>query len=316
MVGPRLSGPLLGLVLGAAVSALGHGFEPPEIETLSESDPLYRQLQEDISSFYRRDSAGPDRGETDPVLPVPVPSIYSYVVKEGEDFLRVQARLTLPQSTLITLNGLESMAVPPGTRLLVPTMPGLYLSTAPRTEIERFLWDTRRRETEDGLRIALELDGVPTEFVVLPGEDFSGDERLLFLGLRFRPPVAGGRLSSLYGPRTDPFTGEQAFHRGIDISAPVGTPVVAARAGVVVDTGYDRVYGLYLVLSHDGGYQTYYGHLDAVEVELRDEVASGMLIGTVGDSGLSTGPHLHFEIRSRGRHQDPLRLLPSLQRRQ
>ncbi len=272
---------------------------------------MYRQLQEDIRDYYVRSA----RTNSSP-LPNPPPSIYAYELREGEDFLRAQARLTLPQATLITLNRMESASVDPGAVLLVSNTPGLFVASSPQNELEDYLRESRREELEDGVRVNLTIEGVSTSFIFLPGADFSSDERLVLLGLRFRNPVPHAELTSLFGPRVDPFTGRRAMHRGVDLSAPVGTPVYAARGGTVVDRGYDRVYGLYVVVSHDQGYQTYYGHLDTAVVELQDAVSSGMIIGTVGDSGLSTGPHLHFEIRVSGRHQDPLRLVPSLQRRE
>lgn len=286
-------------------------FTPPRIERLSSNDPVYRQLQADIRDFYVQSA----RAEENP-LPAAPPSIYAYEVQENEDFLRVQARLTLPQSTLITLNRLESANVDPGTVLLVSNTPGLFVASSPRNELEDYLRESRRAELEDGIRVNLTIDGVATSFVFLPGADFRSDERLVLLGLRFRNPVPFAEITSLFGPRVDPFTGRRAMHRGVDLSAPVGTPIYAARGGTVVDRGYDRVYGLYVVIAHEQNYQTYYGHLDTAVVELQDAVSSGMMIGTVGDSGLSTGPHLHFEIRASGRHRDPLRLVPSLQRRE
>jgi len=110
--------------------------------------------------------------------------------------------------------------------------------------------------------------------------------------------------------RVDPFTRQIAFHSGIDLAAPWGTDVYAARSGRVAEVGRDDTYGNYILLDHAGGYQTLYGHLSRILVRLHQEVTSGMIIGKVGSSGMSTGPHLHFEIRFRGRPEDPAPLLP------
>jgi murein DD-endopeptidase MepM/ murein hydrolase activator NlpD len=99
------------------------------------------------------------------------------------------------------------------------------------------------------------------------------------------------------------------FHSGIDLAAPQGTPVHAASSGVV-KVGHDRTgYGLFIVVRGDDGLSTLYGHLSRVEVESGDTVAAGDVIGEVGSTGNSTGPHLHFEVRVAGRPVDPLPML-------
>ncbi len=143
-----------------------------------------------------------------------------------------------------------------------------------------------------------------------PGERFNPVERAFFLRILFRFPLgARGRLTSLYGTRASPFTGHPQFHDGIDIAAPEGTTVVAARDGTVAEVGQDPVLGTFIRLSHQGGYETVYGHLSEALVSLNQEVHSGMMIGKVGTTGRSTGPHLHFEIRRKGSLRDPLPLI-------
>jgi murein DD-endopeptidase MepM/ murein hydrolase activator NlpD len=136
-------------------------------------------------------------------------------------------------------------------------------------------------------------------------------ERAYFLNILFRFPLSEGRLSSGYGPRKNPFTGHPEFHQGIDIAAPFGTDVVAARDGVVSLIGVDPVLGRYIQLLHEGGYETIYGHLSNVTVSLKQQIGSGMILGKVGSTGYSTGPHLHFEIRRKGKSKNPSSLLPA-----
>jgi murein DD-endopeptidase MepM/ murein hydrolase activator NlpD len=95
------------------------------------------------------------------------------------------------------------------------------------------------------------------------------------------------------------------MHGGLDLAAPEGTGVYAAAPGIVTETGDDPVYGKYVVISHAGGWASLYGHLSRIETGLRREVLSGILIGRVGSTGQSTGPHLHFELRRNGRTEDP-----------
>ena len=129
-------------------------------------------------------------------------------------------------------------------------------------------------------------------------------------------PVAGDWwLSSRYGPRLDPFTGERDFHHGVDLAAAPGTPVRAYQSGRVIWAGPAVDYGLAVGIRHGDGRTTWYGHLASVAVLAGEWVERGERIGDVGSTGRSTGPHLHFEIRDpSGQRVDPwpeLRLLLS-----
>lgn len=110
---------------------------------------------------------------------------------------------------------------------------------------------------------------------------------------------ASGRLSSRFGGRIDPVTKRRnSFHKGIDISAPAGTPVYAAESGIIADAGYKTSgYGNLIVIKHGNDLATYYGHLSKIVALKGSRVRKGELIGHVGSTGKSTGPHLHFEIR-------------------
>ena len=116
-------------------------------------------------------------------------------------------------------------------------------------------------------------------------------------------------ISSPFGMRRDPFSGRMDFHNGLDIAAPEGTPVRAARDGTVTEAGRDEVLGSYLVISHPGGWQTVYGHLSSVRATLNSKVEAGSEVGRVGSTGRATGSHLHFEVRRKGGATDPYPLL-------
>jgi len=118
---------------------------------------------------------------------------------------------------------------------------------------------------------------------------------------------ASGRISSRFGSRVDPVTKRRnSFHKGIDISAPAGTPVYAAESGKVIDAGYKKSgYGNLIVIKHANDMATYYGHLSKIIVSNGDRVTKGDLIGNVGSTGKSTGPHLHFEIRKGNQALNP-----------
>jgi murein DD-endopeptidase MepM/ murein hydrolase activator NlpD len=106
-----------------------------------------------------------------------------------------------------------------------------------------------------------------------------------------------GPVTSSFGEREDPFNGEGAFHSGIDISAPYGTPVRATADGEVSDASMGAGYGREVVLNHGHDVLTVYGHLSAVAVLPGQHVKQGQVVGYVGQSGRSTGPHLHYEVR-------------------
>jgi murein DD-endopeptidase MepM/ murein hydrolase activator NlpD len=106
-----------------------------------------------------------------------------------------------------------------------------------------------------------------------------------------------GRVGSSFGERQDPINGEGAFHSGLDIDAPYGTPVRAAADGDVTGTVMGAGYGRQIVLSHGHDVLTLYGHLSAMAVVPGQHVTRGQVIGYVGQSGRATGPHLHYEVR-------------------
>jgi murein DD-endopeptidase MepM/ murein hydrolase activator NlpD len=101
------------------------------------------------------------------------------------------------------------------------------------------------------------------------------------------------------------------FHSGVDMAAPFGTPVRAAAAGIAQVAEMPYGYGLYVVIDHGGGLATLYGHLGWTSLTTGDSVTAGRDVGEVGSSGLSTGPHLHFEVRRNGRPVDPIAWLPA-----
>ena len=106
-----------------------------------------------------------------------------------------------------------------------------------------------------------------------------------------------GRIGSSFGERQDPINGEGALHSGVDIEAPMGTPVRASGDGNVIDAGMNSGYGREITLDHGHDVMTLYGHLSAIAVVAGQHVARGQVIGYVGQSGRATGPHLHYEVR-------------------
>lgn len=123
------------------------------------------------------------------------------------------------------------------------------------------------------------------------------------------PLAVQGRVSSPFGFRVHPITKEQSFHMGMDIAAPKDTLILAALPGTVKQTGRSSSYGNYALLDHGGGVQTFYAHCDTVTAAQGQPVKAGEAIAKVGTTGLSTGYHLHFELRIGGVSVDPARAL-------
>jgi Peptidase family M23 len=131
--------------------------------------------------------------------------------------------------------------------------------------------------------------------------------------MQFTPslwPVVG-TLTGTFGERLDPFSGEGAFHAGVDISAPYGTEVRVSADGVVEDVGIHTGLGRAITVDHGFGIETVYGHLSRYATEPGKRVKRGEVIGYVGDSGRATGPHLHFEVHVYGTPVNPWRFLKS-----
>jgi murein DD-endopeptidase MepM/ murein hydrolase activator NlpD len=125
-----------------------------------------------------------------------------------------------------------------------------------------------------------------------------------------RAPLSGPlQPTSSFGYRTDPFLGRPALHSGLDLRDDYGAPVRAAAGGVVVAAGPRGGYGNLVEIDHGGGMSTRYGHLSALDVAPGEPVKPGAVIGRVGSTGRSTGPHLHYEVRVDGEAVDPARFL-------
>ena len=122
-------------------------------------------------------------------------------------------------------------------------------------------------------------------------------------------PVQGGNLGSTFGWRIDPFTGTSALHSGLDYSAEPGTPIFAAAGGVVVTQEFHPQYGNMVEIDHGNDLVTRYGHSSRVNVRKGDLIKRGQKIAEVGNSGRSTGYHLHFEVLVQGVPQDPIKFL-------
>ncbi|MBT6842534.1 MAG: peptidoglycan DD-metalloendopeptidase family protein [Candidatus Melainabacteria bacterium] len=120
----------------------------------------------------------------------------------------------------------------------------------------------------------------------------------------FTYPVKA-RITSPYGPRRHPIFGIRSMHSGIDLAAPRGTSIKASEGGLVIYAGWYGGYGRVVIVDHSKGYTTLYAHLDKIDVKVGERIKQGKVVGREGATGYATGPHLHFEVRSKGKPQNP-----------
>ncbi len=143
-------------------------------------------------------------------------------------------------------------------------------------------------------------------------DDASTQRALALMHLPTRSPLHDGEMTSSFGNRGDPITGRRAFHAGLDFAAEYGSPIRAAAGGIVVFAGYRPDYGWMVEIDHGNELSTRYAHASRLLVKPKVLVAPGEEIATLGSSGRSTGPHLHFEVLRRGEQIDPRRYLAGL----
>jgi murein DD-endopeptidase MepM/ murein hydrolase activator NlpD len=297
--------------LPAADDSGGDGGGFPVIVRLEPGDTGFRQYIADVEAnrrrVFNRERTGERAAETAESL-----TVYRYTPRQNEDLFALAARCNIPYSALASLNRISHpAALEAGKPLLLPSCPGLFIPAEPQSDIEKLLAASRLESQErESALLRLGAGGSGTEvFYFFPGGEFTPTERAFFLNAGFRFPLRSYRLTSPFGVRRNPVTGAVRLHQGLDLAAPEGTGVYAAGGGIVTEIGEDPVYGIYIIIKHGENWASLYGHLQKAETTLRSPVQSGTLIGRVGSTGQSTGPHLHFELRQNGRAQDPGKFL-------
>jgi murein DD-endopeptidase MepM/ murein hydrolase activator NlpD len=234
-------------------------------------------------------------------------SVYSYTAQSGDTLLTIAARCGIHYAAIATLNRLSSTEIPPGRELLLPTIEGLFIAEKPESDIELLLASGVQGSSREGFPV---LQTEATPFIFYPGLDFTPTERAFFLNPGYHFPLKKFVMTSHFGTRVSPISGRVSRHAGVDLAAETGASVYATRSGTVRTVSESPVYGIYIVIAHDSnpsGWSSLYGHLSKTLVKQGQTVSAGQLIGQVGSTGLSTGPHLHFELRHGGVAQDPER---------
>jgi murein DD-endopeptidase MepM/ murein hydrolase activator NlpD len=279
-------------------------FAVEELNNLSLQDnPELKLIREDIKQAIYTVKSG--RSEKN----LPDLKFYTYKVKEKENFWVVMSKCSLDMDTLMSVNNLTSpYQVVPGTVLYIPNMRGIIVSGDDLKDV--YAVTTAEKINVKYVKTVNKSESLQKKFLFIPCGKISPLERSLFFGTAFISPIQYGKTTSGFGARKDPFNSRRMeFHRGIDLGCRIGTKVHSARSGEVIFSGYDEGYGNLVIIEHEFGYKSYYGHLSKIFVKAGDTVKTGSLIALSGNTGRSTGPHLHFEIRKNGKALNPVSLL-------
>ncbi|MBQ3906382.1 MAG: M23 family metallopeptidase [Lachnospiraceae bacterium] len=261
-----------------------------------------------------------------------------YTVVSGDTLSSIALKVNVPMERIVEMNSelLDSVntTIHVGDKLII-TIPEPELSVT-RTEtkyyeeiydadtiyIENPDWYTNqqvvRQQPSAGFRkITVEenfVNDTVVERVILKQELIKESVPLIVeRGMKVPPtyikPISGGRISSYFGKRNAPTKGASTYHQGIDWATPTGTSVMASCGGTVSKAGWASGYGYCVFIDHEDGRQTRYGHLSKVLVKVGQKVRQGEKIALSGNTGVSTGAHLHFEMRINGNAVDPLKYI-------
>ncbi|MCX8122733.1 MAG: M23 family metallopeptidase [Spirochaetes bacterium] len=243
-------------------------------------------------------------------------------IEKGDNFWKIAKEYNIDIDTLIGANPLwESIVAKVDQKIVIPSQKGVIHFVNNLSEINElhklyevdiknvltpplFLYRLQSLVLKKDKPIAVFIkDARPITNVMTPqlAKQFALREM-------FRSPL-GGRLTSFFGGRVHPIFRQWGFHNGLDIAAPYGTPVGAARAGVVIGAGWMGGYGKAVIIQHDEGFKTLYGHLSSIHVRLGQHVKAGQFLGRVGSTGWSTGPHLHFTLWQYNKLINPMKVL-------
>lgn len=237
----------------------------------------------------------------------------AYSVKQGDMVGTIAATYHVSQDAIISLNKLKNTrTLQIGQILKIPSIDGISY-TVKKGDSPESLADKYKISLEKLAAVNALTDNTiePASVIFLPDAKLDWATLQEINGDLFKKPLHSSYyITSRYGWRDNPFlNGTRSFHNGMDMAAPKGTPVYAALNGQVTATGYSTVYGNYVIIRHHAGYQTLYGHMNTILTSKGSFVSPASKIGTVGNTGMSTGPHLHFTVYKNGATINPAGLL-------
>ena len=237
----------------------------PLIPELSPQNHIFQQYSDDV--LYARKALA--AGKTARDLPL---QFYRYKAQKEDTIIRIAARCSIPYDALITLNSIESVKTNiSGKMLLLPTLPALYLPEKAVSDIEKLTEALSKKLKTESFTITLPSAADPGKKIQVecfPNALLDSTVRSFFFVPLYRFPLQQAVVTSSFGMRKSPFTGKSTYHAGIDLAAPTGSPVYACTAGKVTETAYSKIYGNYILIRHDDGRESLYGHLSKVKARL------------------------------------------------
>lgn len=234
-----------------------------------------------------------------------------YVVQSGDTIGGIAYKMGLKKiGTIFSANNItNARRIMNGTHLVIPSMDGIIYTVEKNDSFQSIA--QKFNITLESLLDANDVNDKELNIgskLFIPGACLSYEKIRRALGELFIYPIKG-RLTSPFGYRRDPFTGRKSFHSGIDLAAPTGTPIKVIMDGTVSQMSFSRVFGNYVIVTHENGYQTLYGHVSKFNAKRGQKLLQGDIVAFVGNTGMSTGPHVHLSIYKNGKLVDPLTLL-------
>ncbi len=266
--------------------------EAPEAAEVAEADTAIENTNENLEITYQ-----------------------TYRVKSGDMIGFIADAFDVTQDTIISVNNIkQSRLIQPRQYLKIPSMPGIVYTVkrdgeTPETIAAKYEVNSEKCALVNLLEPGSELAAGTSLFI--PDAELDWATRQEINGDLFHRPLHSRYwLSSPYGWRDSPFsTGKRTFHSGVDMASSSGTPIYAALDGKVVAAGFNSTYGNYVIIEHHSGYRSLYGHMSKIACRKGNFVYTSTVIGYVGSTGMSTGPHLHFTVYKNGKTVNPMTLL-------
>ena len=307
----------LSLIMGVGLYGLIHSNDP------TNEGGLIRSIEADSFPLQWKEEMIVDRGYSSigkggPYAVASFLHVSIYRARNGDNLWMIAEKNGLDFYTLLSMNRLKKAnELSIGQKLKIPNQRGILHTVHEGETLEdiALMYDVNIRKI---IRVNRILD--PNN--IKRGEDLfiSGAKVTLAFSKKlltnsgvpaqFARPCRKCRISSGFGYRKDPFTGRRSFHNGVDLVPGYGASVYASISGVVTYAGSMGGYGKLIVIQHINGYSTRYGHLSRILVTKGKRVRQGQRIGNVGNTGRSTGAHLHFEARKNGKAINPMKLIP------
>jgi len=271
----------------------------PNIAGVSKHDLIYKMY---LADEEKANIMGPKGGPAVSTL-----KIFTYTISKDDNLSKIAHKTGVTLDSLISLNSLQDAhMLRVGKQLIIPNQKGIYYRVRKGDSLGKIAKKYKiKMDTIKGANAIFKEDLAKGMVIFLPGARLSSRVMDKALGMLFRRPAIGGWLSSGFGYRRNPFGWRHQFHSGVDIALPYWTPIRSVRRGQVMFRGWRGGYGKLVVVRHSNGYRTFYGHMIKYIVRPWQWVRAGQVIGYVGSTGNSTGPHLHFEIHRWGRLLNP-----------